>query len=63
MTRQPDPVPRAAVRYRLACYEWLSGNLEEARRLIAEDVAVHPDNKAQDLKDDDPAAFRVFIQS
>jgi len=30
------------IRYNLACYECLSGNLEEAKRLIVQEIAAQP---------------------
>jgi tetratricopeptide (TPR) repeat protein len=53
----------AAVRYNLACYECLSGNHDEARRLIAEEVAARPGARQQALQDDDLKAIRDFIQT
>jgi RNA polymerase sigma factor (sigma-70 family) len=52
---------RDAVAYNLACYECLEGNHEEARLLIAEHLALHPDLKAQALADEDFAAIREWI--
>jgi tetratricopeptide (TPR) repeat protein len=52
----------AAVRYHLACYECLIGNLEEAKRLIAEEIAAKPAAREQALKDDDLKAIYEFIR-
>jgi len=52
-----------AVRYNLACYECLSGNLEEAKHLIAEHLELHPEEKDQALSDEDFATIRVYITS
>jgi len=52
---------RDAVAYNLACYECLEGNQEEAKRLIAEHLERHPENKAQALADEDFAAIRDWI--
>ena len=53
----------AGVRFNLAGHECLSGNLNAARRLIAEEIAADPEKKQQALEDDDLAAIRDFIQS
>jgi len=50
------------VRYNLACYECLSGNVEEAKRLIAEEIAAKPAAREQALKDDDLKAIHEFIR-
>ena len=52
-----------ALRYNLACYECLSGNHEEARHLIAEEIATDPKKKEQALQDDDLKVIRDFIQT
>jgi nephrocystin-3 len=54
---------RDAVAYNLACYECLEGNHEEAKRLIAEHLARHPEKKAQALADEDFAAIRDWIEA
>ena len=51
------------VRYNLACYECLEGNLEEAKRLIQKHLALHPDEKDRALADDDLVAIRDFIEA
>jgi len=51
-----------SVRYNLACYECLSGNLDEAKRLLAEDIAADPEKKEQALQDSDLEAIREFIK-
>jgi Flp pilus assembly protein TadD len=58
-----SPVVHAGVRYNLACYECLSGNLDEAKRLITEEIAADPKKKEQTLKDEDLAAIRDYIAS
>jgi len=50
-------------RYNLACYECLSGNTEEAKRLIAEHIKLHPKKKGQALKDSDFTAIKNFIET
>ena len=52
---------RDAVAYNLACYECLEGNHEEAKRLIAEHLARHPEKKALALADEDFASIRDWI--
>ena len=49
--------------YNLACYECLSGNLDEAKRLITEDLATDPEKKERALSDEDLAAIRDYIAS
>jgi tetratricopeptide (TPR) repeat protein len=51
------------VRYNLARYECLSGNLDEARRLIADELAAHPERKAGALADPDLAALHSFLET
>jgi tetratricopeptide (TPR) repeat protein len=51
------------VRYNLACYECLEGNLEEAKHLISKHLTLHPDTKAQALADSDFATIREFIET
>jgi len=51
------------VRFHLACYECLSGNLEEAQQLITEEIAADPEKKEQALQDSDLTAIHKFIQS
>jgi len=51
------------LRYHLACYECLSGNLAEAKRLIAAEIAADPGRKQQSLADSDLAAIHDFISS
>ena len=50
-----------AVCYNLACYECLTGNTEEAKRLIAFHLKLHPEMKEQALKDSDFEAIKDFI--
>ncbi|MDA8632343.1 tetratricopeptide repeat protein [Verrucomicrobiales bacterium] len=49
--------------YNLACYECLEGNHDEARRLIGEHLAKHPEMKDQALADEDFAAIREWIKT
>ena len=56
-----SPVVHAGVLYSLACYECLSGNLEEAKRLITEEIATDPEKKEQALQDSDFATLHDFI--
>ena len=51
------------VRFHLACYECLSGNLEEAKHLITEEIAADPEKKDYALHHPDLTALRNFIQS
>jgi tetratricopeptide (TPR) repeat protein len=51
------------VRYNLACYECLEGDLDEAKRLIANHLKAHPELKEQALADSDFAAIRDFIEA
>ena len=53
----------AYVRYNLACYECLSGNLDEAKRLIAEEITADPEKEEQALADADFSAIHDFIAS
>ena len=53
----------AGVRYNLSCFECLSGNVEESKRLIAEEIAAKPAACEQALKDDNLKAIHVFIQN
>ena len=50
------------LRYSLACYECLSGNVEQAKRLIAEEIAARPAGREQALKDDDLNAIHDYIR-
>ncbi len=51
------------VRYNLACYECLEGNLDEAKRLIAKHLKFHPEIQAQALEDADFANIREYIEA
>ncbi len=51
----------AMVCYNLACYECLTGNIEEAKRLIVHKIAVHPSLKITALADVDLAPIHDFI--
>jgi tetratricopeptide (TPR) repeat protein len=50
------------VRYNLACYECMSGNLEQAMHLIAEHIKKHPEHKEYALADADLDAIRCWIE-
>jgi lipopolysaccharide biosynthesis regulator YciM len=50
-----------SVTYNLACYECLEGNNEEAFRLIVGHLAMHPENRALALADDDFAPIHDWI--
>jgi hypothetical protein len=52
-----------ALRYLLACYQCLSGNHEEAKRLVTEEIAVAPEKKEQALQDHDLKAIHGFIKA
>jgi len=52
----------AVLQYRLACYECLSGNVEEGKRLITEEIASKPAVREQALKDDDLKTIHDFIR-
>ena len=52
---------RDFVAYNLACYECLEGNIDEAKRLIAEHLEKHPDKKDQALADADFTAIHEWI--
>ena len=51
------------VRYNLACYECLEGNLAEAKRLVAKHLRLHPEMKPQALKDPDFTTIRDYIEA
>ena len=51
----------ADIRYDLACYECLSGNVTEAARLIAEEIAATPGAREEALQDDDLKAIHGSI--
>ena len=58
-----DDFPKEpTMRYNLACYECLSGNLDEAKRLIAEEIAANPEKKEQVLQDEDLKPIWDFIK-
>jgi hypothetical protein len=53
------------LRYNMACYQCLSGNLERAKELAREEITANSDPKTckqEMLKDDDLAAIREFIK-
>ena len=52
-----------AVCYNLACYECLSGNSDEAKRLIAEHLKLHPEMKEQALQDSDFDTIKDYIET
>jgi tetratricopeptide (TPR) repeat protein len=49
--------------YNLACYECLEGNLDEAKRLIADHLVLQPGMKATALADSDFTAIHSFIEA
>jgi len=51
------------LRYYLCCFECLEGNLEEAKRLIAEHLGLHSEMRDQALKNPDLACIRDFIET
>jgi Flp pilus assembly protein TadD len=51
-----------ALRYTLASLEALAGNVEEAKRLIAEEIAAKPEAREKALKDDDLKAIHEFVR-
>lgn len=51
------------VRYNLACYECLDGNLVEAERLVAKHLRLHPEMRHQALKDTDFSTIRNYIEA
>jgi len=51
------------LRYILACFECLDGNLEEAKGLITEHLSLHPELKRQSLEDPALASIRDFIET
>ncbi len=58
-----SPQAEDSVRYNLACYECLDGNIDEAKRLIASHLKIHLDEKKGALEDADLALIRDFIQA
>ena len=53
---------KAVLNYNLVCHECLSGNVEEAKRLIAEEIAAKPAAREQALQDDDLKVIHDFIR-
>ena len=51
------------LRYAMACLDCLEGNLEEAKRLIAKHLSLHPEFKEQAVADADFTAIRDFIEA
>ena len=51
------------LRYNLACYECLSGNLDNAKELIAVEINSRPRSLDEALEDDDLKTIREFINS
>jgi hypothetical protein len=49
------------LRYNLACYECLAGNLAEAECLMSEHLQLHPEDKTEALEDSDLEAIRDCI--
>jgi tetratricopeptide (TPR) repeat protein len=58
-----SPAIHAGVRYNLAYYECLRGNLEESKQLITKDIAADPEKKEPALQNSDLTAIHEFIQS
>ena len=52
---------REYVAYNLACYECLEGNIDEAKRLTADYLKMHPDKKNQALEDEDFTVIHEWI--
>jgi hypothetical protein len=50
-------------RAQLARYQCLKGNLDEAKRLIAEEITAEPAKREQALKDEDLKAIWDFIRN
>jgi hypothetical protein len=50
-------------RAQLARYQCLKGNLDEAKRLITEEIAAKPAAREQALEDDDLKAIWGFIRN
>jgi len=53
----------AAVRHNLACYECLSGNLNEAQELIAKEIAANPEKRNIALQQTDLSAIHDYIRT
>ena len=53
---------KVELRYDLASCECLNGNTEEAKRLIAEHLKLHPEIKERALKDSDFEAIKDYIE-
>ena len=51
------------VRYNLACYECLEGNLNESKRLVKKHIEINPKFKKLALEDPDFTAIRDFIEA
>ena len=52
---------RDGVRYNLASYECLEGNIEEAKQLISAHLQAHPEMKPRALADSDFTAIRIWM--
>ena len=50
------------LRYNLACYECLAGNIAEAKRLMSEHLQQHTEDKNEAMKDSDLDSIRDYIQ-
>jgi tetratricopeptide (TPR) repeat protein len=61
--RSRDGLNPGFCRYNLACYECLGGNHDEARRLIAAEIAARPAAREQALQDSDLAPLHDFIRA
>jgi len=49
------------LRYNLACYECLNGNLSEAKLILTEHLILHPDDYEMALNDADLVEVKEFI--
>ena len=52
-----------ALRYNIACYECLTGNSREAKKLIAKHLNNHPEQRNQALADPDFTTIRDYIET
>jgi hypothetical protein len=57
-----SPAVLTRLRYNLACYECLSCNLQEAKRLIAEEIASSSTARDQALEDEDLKSIHDYIR-
>lgn len=52
-----------ALRYDLACYQCINGNIEKAKKLISEYLKIHPKSKLRILKNKHLLSIRDFIET